>query len=51
MAEQSGQPETVSDDIVEKLETVPADGSPHTVDLPGVGTYRVLLHESEASCS
>ena len=23
----------------------PIDGSPHSVDLPGVGTYRVLLHE------
>jgi two-component system OmpR family sensor kinase len=46
VAERSGQPETVSDEVLEKLATVPADGSPHTVDLPGVGTYRVLLHES-----
>ena len=44
--EQSGRPASVSDDVLASLAAVPVDGEPHTVDLPGVGTYRVLLDES-----
>ena len=47
VAEQSGRARSRVRRLLEKLATVPADGSPHTVDLPGVGNYRVLLHESE----
>ena len=45
--EQSGRPSSVSDDVLVALAAVPVDAAPHTVDLPGVGTYRVLLHESD----
>jgi two-component system, OmpR family, sensor kinase len=44
--EQTGRPASVSDDVLVALAAVPVDAAPHTVDLPGVGSYRVLLHES-----
>jgi two-component system OmpR family sensor kinase len=44
--DRSGRPQAVPDDVLQQLTEVPVDATPHTVDLHGVGTYRVLLHES-----
>ena len=42
----SGQLKALSSNALALLKRVPADGSVHTVDLPGVGPYRVKAAES-----
>ena len=37
--------EPLSRAVAGALERVPADGHPHTVDLPGLGSYRVIVND------
>lgn len=44
--DESGHPGELSGDAVAALGGVPVDAVPHTVDLPGVGTYRVVAQHA-----